>query len=257
MVRRRKLSPCWFGSALRLEGVEAFLEGLAAYAPAPAYPAELAARVYKISWDGQGTRLTHMKITGGSLRVKALLSGGEGEDAWQEKADQIRIYSGEKFQTVEEAPAGTVCAVAGLTRTRPGQGLGAERGTWEPVLEPVLSYRLILPEGTAPHVALEKLRRLEEEDPQLRLLWDSRLQEIRIQLMGQVQQEVLQRIIGDRFGLDVSFGPGSVVYRETIAAPAEGVGHYEPLRHYAEVHLLLEPAAPGQRAAIRLLLLRG
>ena len=245
LVRRRKLFPCWFGSALRLEGVEAFLEGLAAYAPAPAYPAELAARVYKISWDGQGTRLTHMKITGGSLRVKALLSGGEGEDAWQEKADQIRIYSGEKFQTVEEAPAGTVCAVAGLTRTRPGQGLGAERGTWEPVLEPVLSYRLILPEGTAPHVALEKLRRLEEEDPQLRILWDSRLQEIRIQLMGQVQQEVLQRIIGDRFGLDVTFGPGSVVYRETIAAPAEGVGHYEPLRHYAEVHLLLEPLPRG------------
>ena len=245
LIARRKVFPCWFGSALRLEGVEAFLEGLAAWAPAPRYPAELAARVYKISWDGQGTRLTHMKITGGALRVKALLSGGEGEDAWQEKADQIRIYSGDKFRAVEEAPAGTVCAVTGLTHTRPGQGLGGEKEDWEPVLEPVLSYQLLLPEGMAPHVALEKLRRLEEEDPQLHILWDSRLQELRIQLMGQVQQEVLQRVIADRFGMDVVFGPGSVVYRETIAAPAEGVGHYEPLRHYAEVHLLLEPLPRG------------
>ncbi len=245
LVARRRVFPCWFGSALKLEGVEALLDGLTAYAPAPDYPAKLAARVYKISRDGQGTRLTHMKITGGVLRVKILLSGGEGEDAWQEKVDQIRIYSGDKFRTVEEAAAGMVCAVTGLAHTRSGQGLGGEQGEWEPVLEPVLSYQLLLPEGVPPHVALEKLRRLEEEDPQLHILWDSRLQEIRIQLMGQVQQEVLQRVIADRFGMDVAFGPGSVVYRETIARTVEGVGHYEPLRHYAEVHLLLEPLPRG------------
>ncbi len=201
--------------------------------------------MYKIARDAQGVRLTYLKITGGSLRVKTPLTGGEGEMRWEEKADQIRIYSGAKYRAVEEAEAGTVCAVTGLSRTRPGEGLGFEAAGQPPVLEPVLTYRLELPEGCDPHAALRQLRELEEEDPQLHILWDERLREIHIQLMGEVQLEILRQVIAQRFGVEVSFGAGSIVYRETIAAPVEGVGHFEPLRHYAEVHLLLEPGERG------------
>ena len=201
--------------------------------------------MYKVARDAQGVRLTYLKITGGSLRVKTPLTGGEGEMRWEEKADQIRIYSGAKYRAVEEVEAGTVCAVTGLSRTRPGEGLGFEAAGQPPVLEPVLTYRLELPEGCDPHAALRQLRELEEEDPQLHILWDERLREIHIQLMGEVQLEILRQVIAQRFGVEVSFGAGSIVYRETIAAPVEGVGHFEPLRHYAEVHLLLEPGERG------------
>jgi len=223
--------------------VDALLNAMERLAPRPSYSGEFGAKVFKISHDSQGVRLTHMKITGGSLRTKALLSGGDG--SWEEKADQLRFYSGVKFQSADEAPAGSICAVTGLTHTRPGMALGREKAGLEPVLEPVLNYQLLLPEGTEPHTAMEKLNQLQQEDPSLQILWNSRLREIHIRLMGQVQLEVLQRLIRERFGMEVTFGAGSIVYKETIAAPAEGVGHYEPLRHYAECHLLLEPLPPG------------
>ncbi|HJC40391.1 MAG TPA: TetM/TetW/TetO/TetS family tetracycline resistance ribosomal protection protein [Candidatus Intestinimonas pullistercoris] len=249
MVARRQLFPCWFGSALRLEGVAEFLEGLERYAPRPRWPEAFGARIYKVARDSQGTRLTYLKVTGGSLRVKQLLTNRredmEPEAVWEEKADQLRIYSGSKFQTVEEAPAGTVCAVTGLSRTFPGQGLGIEPPGAPPSLEPVLTYRVLLPEGTDPHTALAKLRLLEEEDPQLHVVWREQLREIHVQLMGEVQLDILQSLLAERFGLEVSFDAGGILYRETIAAPVEGVGHYEPLRHYAEVHLLLEPGERG------------
>ena len=245
LVRRRRIFPCCFGSALRLEGVDTLLSALEGLAPLPAYPGAFAARVYKISRDSQGARLTHMKITGGTLRVKTALTGlSAAGESWEEKADQLRIYSGQRFQPVEEAEAGTVCAVTGLSRTYPGQGLGAEAAGRRAALEPVLTYQLLPGDGDV-HTALGKLRQLEEEDPQLHVLWNEVLREIHVQLMGPVQLEILQRVLADRFGLEASFGPGSIVYKETIAAPAVGVGHYEPLRHYAEVHLLLEPAARG------------
>ena len=249
LIRERRLFPCWFGSALRLEGVEAFLEGLERYAPIPDYPADFGAQVYKIGRDAQGGRLTYLKVTGGSLKVKDLLSGGTGdaggEAPWEEKADQIRIYSGERFQTADRAEAGTVCAVTGLTHTRAGESLGSARPMQLPMLEPVLTYRLNLPEGADPHTALRRLRELEEEDPQLHILWNESLREIHLQLMGEVQLEILRAIIEERFGLSVTFDTGSILYKETIAAPVEGVGHFEPLRHYAEVHLLLEPGPRG------------
>ncbi len=243
LVGERALFPCFFGSALKLEGVKDLLEGLERYAPAPAYPAEFGARVYKVSRDAQGARLTHLKVTGGTLRVKDLLRGPGG--AWEEKADQLRIYSGAKFKTVEEAPAGTVVAVTGLSRSLPGEGLGFE-GQWTgPVLSPVLTYQVQLAEGTDPHTALLKLRQLEEEDPQLHVSWSEAARELRVQLMGEVQLEILGRLLRDRFGMEVTFGTGAILYRETIAAPAIGIGHFEPLRHYAEVHLLLEPLPRG------------
>ncbi len=246
LIAQRKLFPCWFGSALKLAGVEDFLHGLVRFAPRPVYPAEFGAKVYKIGRDANDTRLTYMKITGGALKVKDLLTGESADGgAWSEKAEQIRIYSGEKFRAAEAAEAGTVCAVTGLSHTFAGQGLGTEQASQPPALEPVLHYKLLLPPGLDPHQALEKLRSLSEEDPQLHILWNERLQEIRIQLMGQVQLEVLQRIIAQRFGWAVDFGPGGIAYKETIAAPVQGVGHYEPLRHYAEVRLLLEPGKPG------------
>ena len=243
LVEGRRLFPCWFGSALKLEGVAEFLEGVEQYAPRKCCPPQFGARVYKVARDAQGVRLTYLKITGGSLRVKTPLTGGEGEMRWEEKADQIRIYSGAKYRAVEEAEAGTVCAVTGLSRTRPGEGLGFEAAGQPPVLEPVLTYRLELPEGCDPHAALRQLRELEEEDPQLHILWDERLREIHIQLMGEVQLEILRQVIAQRFGVEVSFGAGSIVYRETIAAPVESGP--QPLRHYAEVHLLLEPGERG------------
>ena len=249
LIGERKLFPCCFGSALKLDGVDRLLGCLDRYTRQKAAPAEFGARVFKIARDSQGNRLTYLKVTGGRLRVKDLLTnrrpGLPEEKVWEEKADQLRIYSGEKFQTVEQAEPGTVCAVTGLSRTRPGEGLGFEPPGEEPALEPVLSCQVLLPEGQDPYTAMTKLRQLEEEDPQLRLVWNEQLREIHIQLMGEIQLEVLRRLARERFGLEVSFGPGSIVYRETIAAPVEGVGHYEPLRHYAEVHLLLEPLPRG------------
>lgn len=248
-IVRRQLFPCFFGSALKLDGVEEFLRGLERFTVQPQYPAEFGAKVYKISRDAQGTRLTWMKITGGGLKVKTRLTNAgwntdEG-NVWEEKADQLRLYSGEKFQTADFVPAGSVCAVTGLTQTQPGDALGLEPESPAPVLEPVLTYQLILPEGADIHTTLAKLRQLEEEDPLLRIVWNERLQEIHIQLMGQIQLEILKDLIHERFQLNISFGPGNIVYKETIAAPVEGIGHFEPLRHYSEVHVLLEPLPRG------------
>lgn len=246
LIAQRKLFPCCFGAALRLDGVEELLAVLDRYAPRPVYSDAFAAQVYKVGRDAQGKRLTYLKVTGGTLRVKQLLGGGSGEEAWEEKIDQIRIYSGTKFEPVEEASAGSVCAVTGLTHTACGDALGAQTQGQPPVLEPVLNYQLQLPDGVDAHTALEKLRQLQEEDPLLHIDWNVRLQEIHIRLMGQVQLEILQRVIAERFGLAVEFGTGSIVYKETIENPVQGVGHYEPLRHYAEVHLLLEPLPRGR-----------
>ncbi len=245
LAAERKLFPCFFGSALRLDGVDALLDGLERFAPVPVYPAEFGARIFKVARDERGARLTYLKVTGGTLRVKDPLTnrrpGTPEEAVWEEKADQIRIYSGAKFRPADEAPAGTVCAVTGLTRTVPGQGLGFETAWTSPVLEPVLAYQVET--DADPHTALQQLRQLEEEDPQLHVVWNG--QSIRVQLMGEVQIEILQRRLRERFGLEASFGAGRIVYRETISAPVEGVGHFEPLRHYAEVHLLLEPGPRG------------
>ena len=246
MVTRRQVFPCLFGSALKLQGVDELLAALQEYTRQPKEAEEFAARVFKISRDEQGSRLTWLKVTGGNLRVKALLTGEDPDgQPWQEKADQLRVYSGAKFQAVEQAPAGTVCAVTGLTRTWAGQGLGEETAGQAPVLQPVQSCRLLLPEGCDAHAVLPRLTQLQEEDPQLRIVWNERLGEIHLQMMGEVQLDVLKRLIWERFGLAVGFGPGSIVYKETIAGPVEGVGHFEPLRHYAEVHLLLEPLPRG------------
>lgn len=244
-IVHRELFPCFFGSALRLDGVEEFLHGIELYTVDPQYPAEFGAKVYKISRDAQGNRLTWMKITGGGLKVKTRLTNAglsvRGEDIWEEKADQLRLYSGEKYEMVDFVPAGSVCAVTGLTKTQPGDALGLEPESLTPVLEPVLTYQLILLEDCDVHTTLGKLKQLEEEDPQLHIVWNERLQEIHIQLMGEIQLEVLKSLVIERFGLDITFGAGNIVYKETIAAPVEGIGHFEPLRHYAETHLLLEP----------------
>lgn len=242
-IRGRQLFPCYFGSALKLQGVVELLQGLARYTCEPVYGEALAARVYKIERDAGGNRLTNLKVTGGSLRVKGLLGG--------EKIDQIRIYSGAGYRLVDEAAAGTVCTVTGLTKTYSGQGLGAEPDGEKPSLVPVLSYRLELPEGADRHTMLMNLRRLEEEIPELHILWQEGSGEIHVQVMGQVQTEILQELIAQRFGVQVSFGEGSIVYKETILEPVEGVGHFEPLRHYAEVHLLLEPGEPGSGIVLR------
>ena len=241
LVVERRLFPCYFGSALKLEGVEELLSGLEEIALEPDWGAQFAARVFKISRDERGERLTWLKVTGGTLRVRDVLKGPD----WEEKVSQIRLYSGARFTALEEAPAGTVCAVTGLTRTRVGQGLGGEEDWLGPQLEPVLQYQVIPPEGCDVYTLLGQLRQLEEEDPQLRVEWDGRSGAIQVHLMGEVQLEVLSRLIAQRFGTEVTFGPGSIVYLETIAGPVEGVGHFEPLRHYAEVHLLLEPLERG------------
>lgn len=238
LIARRQLFPCLFGSALHLDGVDELLDALAHYTLQPDWPEEFAARVFKISRDERGERLTWLKITGGGLKVRTMLSEGE-------KINQIRLYSGSRFQLLEEAPAGTVCAVTGLTHTAAGQGLGREQAGEGALLEPVLSYRIQLPEGCDIHTLLPRLRRLEEEEPQLSMVWNERLGELSVRVMGPVQLEVLQRQFQDRFGVAVSFDAGGIVYRETIEAPVEGVGHFEPLRHYAEVHLLLEPLERG------------
>ena len=245
-VRRRGVFPCWFGAALRLEGIDALLDGLDRYTLAPATGADFAASVYKISQDDNGQRLTWLRITGGQLKNKTLLqSRPTDKSQWAEKVDQIRLYSGAKFTPLQQAEAGQVVAVTGLTKTFAGQGLGTQADTVSPSLEPVLTYRVDLPSGTDPHVALTQLQTLAEEDPQLHVVWDDRLGEIHIQLMGEVQLEILENLIQERFGMAVQFSQGGILYKETIAAPMEGVGHYEPLRHYAEVHLLLEPGERG------------
>ena len=250
LIAERKVFPCYFGSALKIQGVEEFLKGIETFTRECAYPEEFGARVFKIARDAQGNRLTYLKITGGSLKVKMLLSNekeaGEGkEELWEEKAEQIRIYSGNSFEAVKEAKAGSVCAVAGLSHTYCGQGLGIEAHTFLPVLEPVLTYKIELPEDCNVHSMLIKLKELEEEEPQLHIVWDERLQEIHAQVMGEVQIEILKRMIWERYKTEVEFGSGKIVYKETIEDCVEGVGHFEPLRHYAEVHLRLEPAERG------------
>ncbi|MDE5910683.1 MAG: TetM/TetW/TetO/TetS family tetracycline resistance ribosomal protection protein [Lachnospiraceae bacterium] len=252
LIGERKLFPCFFGSALKLMGVEELMDGLEEYIPAKEYPSAFGARVFKITRDGQGNRLTHMKITGGSLKAREVLTGRRllagnpsQQEAWEEKVNQIRIYSGEKFEAVNEADAGTICAVTGLTETFAGQGLGREKEVIYPELSPVLCYRILLPEGCDALQMLPKLRQLEEEEPQLHIVWDEKNREIKAQIMGQVQIEVYENLIKERFGIPVEFGTGSIVYKETIANTVEGVGHFEPLRHYAEVHLLLEPGEAG------------
>ncbi len=272
LIRERKAYPCYFGSALKLSGVKEFLEGFECYArdqregrdagchardrreegaevrqqAERGGQGDFGAKVYKISRDAQGNRLTHLRVTGGCLKVKDILSSGpEAAEPWEEKVNQIRIYSGDRYETVPEAEAGCICAVTGLSRTYPGEGLGAEKESGTPVLEPVLNYRIHLPEGCDAPVMLRNLRQLEEEDPMLRIVWNEELGEIYAQLMGAVQIEVLQSLIRERFHIEVTFDAGNIVYKETISNTAEGVGHYEPLRHYAEVHLLLEPGEAG------------
>ena len=248
LIVERKIFPCYFGSALKMDGVKSLLDGIRNYGMCPEFGTELGARVFKILRDTQGNRLTYVKITGGALKVKDVLSylpknAEDGQIA--EKVNQIRIYSGEKYETVDVAEAGCICALTGLTGTYPGQGLGMEKDSPEPVLEPVLTYQVILPQEVHPAAFLPKLRMLEEEDPMLHVLWSEELQEIQVQVMGQVQLEILQRQIRERFDVLVVFGAGKIVYKETIADRVEGIGHFEPLRHYAEVHLILEPGEPG------------
>lgn len=260
LIAERALFPCFFGSALKMEGIDEFIAGFEWYVREPEYGGEFGARIYKVSHDSQGNRLTWLKVTGGEFKAKTMLSGtarvgsdpGEskiGDDGlWHEKADQVRVYSGAKFSTVDSVVAGTVCAVTGLTRTFPGAGLGKEPDGVNPVLQPVLTYTL-LPGECDIHACLVALRELEDEDPLLHVVWQPHLGEVHLQLMGAVQLEVIQQMMHDRFGLDVTFGPGSILYKETIAAPVEGIGHFEPLRHYAETHVLLEPLPQGSGMA--------
>ncbi len=240
-IAERKIFPCFFGSALKIQGVEELLSGLQTLTVKKQYPAEFGARVYKITRDEKGNRLTHIKLTGGSLKVKELIG--------EEKADQLRFYSGVQFRTEPEAFAGEVCAITGLESTYAGQGLGIEESLEKPVLAPVLTYQLVLPVGAEPHVVYRKLLLLEEEEPLLHLVWEEQTKEIRAQVMGEVQIEVLKNMIKERLGLEVSFGTGCIVYKETIAEAVEGVGHFEPLRHYAEAHILLEPGERGSGLA--------
>lgn len=256
MIADRALFPCFFGSALKMDGIDEFVAGFERYVREPEYDSEFGAHIYKVSHDAQGNRLTWLKVTGGEFKAKTMLSGtarvgadlGESkiddDGMWHEKADQVRVYSGAKFTTVDSVVAGTVCAVTGLTRTFPGAGLGKEPDGVNPVLQPVLTYTL-LPGECDIHACLVVLRELEDEDPLLHVVWQPHLEEVHLQLMGAVQLEVIQQMMHDRFGLDVSFGPGGILYKETIAHPVEGVGHFEPLRHYAETHVLLEPLPAG------------
>lgn len=248
LIADRKLFPCFFGSALKMTGINEFVQGLSKYLCQRSYGPEFGARVYKISRDAQGNRLTHMKITGGTLTARAQITNSENNS---EKVTQIRIYSGEKYSTVNEISAGSICAVTGLESSFAGQSIGGDAESLVPALEPVLTYKLILPDSTDALQFLPKLRILEEEDPQLNILWNELLGEIHIQVMGAVQIEILQNIIKDRFGIEVQFGTGSIVYKETIQNTVEGVGHFEPLRHYAEVHLIMEPGEPGSGIVIK------
>ena len=245
-IARREVFPCLFGAALRLDGVDDLLAALRRYTRQPEAAGAFGARVLKIASDDAGARLTYLKVTDGSLPVKATVTAREDARApFAEKADQLRVYSGSKFRLTSEALPGDVVAVTGLTATYPGQGLGVQPDAAAPVLEPVLTYRLLLPEGGDPHTALRALRQLEQEDPQLHVVWQEALGEIHLQLMGEVQLEILQNLLTTRFGIEAGFDEGGILYKETLTAPVEGFGHYEPLRHYAEVHLLLEPAPRG------------
>lgn len=239
LIAQRKVYPCFFGSALKLMGVDLLIDGIVTYTKPPLYQEAFGAQIFKITRDEQGNRLTHMKITGGSLKVKMVLPDVD------EKVNQIRCYSGEKYISVDEVHAGSICAVPGLEHSLSGQGIGLEAVSFVPILEPVLSYRVLLPDGCDVGTALPKLRQIEEEDPKLHIVWEEELKEIQAQIMGEVQLQVLQSLISERFGLDITFGSGRIVYKETITDCVEGVGHFEPLRHYAEVHLLLEPGEPG------------
>lgn len=245
-IAQRRIFPCFFGSALKLNGIDELLDALDRYTLAGEYSDEFGAKVYKISYDSKGSRLTHMKIMGGSLKVRSEVeyTSPEGEKI-AEKISSLRFYSAEKFRTAETAFAGEVCTVTGLENTYSGQGIGCIPNSERAFLEPVMTYQVILPESKNVFDALKELRRLEDEDPQLHIVWNEQLRQIHIQLMGAVQLEVLSRLICDRFGYEVSFGSGAVAYKETIAEPVEGMGHYEPLRHYAEVHLILEPLPRG------------
>ncbi|MBF4692574.1 translation factor GTPase family protein [Fusibacter ferrireducens] len=241
MVKNRSVFPVFFGSALKLQGVEVFMEAINDYVKESRYPTEFGAKVFKISRDDQGNRLTHMKLTGGALKVREALQG----TGWTEKVNQIRIYSGQKFSAVNEIRAGAICAVTGLNLSKPGEGLGIEASSMAPILEPVLSYKIVLPEGMDERLMLPKLRLLEEEEPEFHFMWDEELQEIKVQIMGEVQLEILQALIEERFDVSIYFGEGRIVYKEKIVNVVEGVGHFEPLRHYAEVHLLMEPGEKG------------
>lgn len=252
LIAKQKLFPCMFGSALKMDGVEVFLDTLCEYTEEKKYPQEFGAKVYKIARDEQNNRLTYLKITGGTLKVKTPLSnqaaledGREHGQLWEEKVNQIRLYSGERFEAVSEVSAGEICAVLGLEHTFPGQGLGADRDKMLPLLEPVLTYQILLEPEVDGAEVFRRIKVLEEEDPQLHVVWDEKLREIHIQLMGEVQTEILKQVIKERFGYIVTFGEGNLVYKETIANVVEGVGHFEPLRHYAEVHLVLEPGEQG------------
>ncbi len=238
LISERKVFPCYFGSALKLEGVKEFMDGLYKFIVMPEYKEVFAAKVYKIARDDQGKRLTYMKITGGSLRVKEVIRDTD------EKIEQIRIYSGTKYTSVNEAQAGMVCAVTGPVKTLPGMCLGAEDKSEVPLLEPVMTYKVMAEQGTDMHRLLGDMRQLEEEDPQLHIVWNETTQEINAQLMGEVQIEVLKRLVFERFQTEIDFGKGNIVYKETIRSVVEGVGHFEPLRHYAEVHILMEPGEP-------------
>lgn len=251
MIKRRELFPCYFGSALKIIGVDEFMQGIAEYSESvklsDTSTQQFGAKVYKISRDEQGNRLTYIKVTSGNIKVKDLLTGQnkQKDDMWEEKINQIRIYSGAKYETVNQADKGTICAITGLTQTYPGEGLGIEEDSDIPILEPVLTYQFLLPDDCEVHSMLEKLHQLEEEEPLLHIIWNEKLGEIYAQLMGEVQIEVLKSLIWERFHVRIEFGKGNIVYKETIRQSVEGVGHFEPLRHYAEVHLLLEPAESG------------
>lgn len=241
LIRKRIIFPCYFGSGLKLTGVDEFIEGLSRFTKPPVYPEAFGAKVFKITHDPQGNRITHMKITGGALRVRdAVTCSGK-----QEKISQLRIYSGAKFITADEITAGGICSAVGLSAPQTGDGLGKEASAGSPLLEPVMTYRIVLPEGKDTVTMLPKLKQLEEEDPQLRITLDRHTDIINVGLMGEIQAEIIKYMISERFHTDVEIDSGGVVYRETIAAPVEGVGHYEPLRHYAEVHLILEPLPRG------------
>ena len=247
LIKERKVFPCFFGSALRLSGVSEFIEGFEEFADEPEQKTDFGAKVFKISRDVQGNRMTFMKITGGSFKVRSVVSykPKDSSEPVEEKANILRIYSGAKFEPVDEAEQGSVVAVLGLSKTFPGQGLGFEEAGFEPILEPVLTYRIKLPEGISPAQFLPKLKQLEDEDPQLHIEWNEQLGGIYASLMGEVQEEILKSMVSERFGTEIGLDEGKIIYRETIAEPVEGVGHFEPLRHYAEVHLVIEPGEPG------------
>lgn len=244
-VFTREVYPCFFGSALKMQGISSLLQALDQYTLAPDYPDAFGAKAYKISFDEQGNRLTHLKITGGSLQVKTMLEGGDKDTPWREKINQIRLYSGVKSTAVDQVHAGAVCCVTGLTKSVVGEGYGFELSAKTPMLEPVLTYQVLLPDGMDPHIALQHLEILQQEDPQLHVMWQPQLKQIHLRLMGAIQLEILQSVIADRFGFDVSFAQGQILYKETIAEAVIGKGHYEPLRHYAEVHLLMQPLPCG------------